>query len=202
MFQEEGKREKVKTIAWAEEVSSTVYPSSEVAQSCPTLCNPWDYCSPPGSSIHRTSQARVLEWAAIFFSRDLPYPGIEPTSLALQAVALPSEPPGKPCCRPALSTSSLMRPEMDRQEDLLVQWLETPPTNMKTEECALRGQGCMLWGGFPNEHRVPGQQRDRITIVIFVFRTSLPNTSPQMLAWAFVQPFPLEVTESSWMTLK
>ena len=95
-----------------------------------------------------------------------------------------------------------MRPEMDRQEDLLVQWLETPPTNMKTEECALRGQGCMLWGGFPNEHRVPGQQRDRITIVIFVFRTSLPNTSPQMLAWAFVQPFPLEVTESSWMILK
>ena len=24
---------------------------SEVAQSCPTLCNPMD-CSPPGSSIH------------------------------------------------------------------------------------------------------------------------------------------------------
>ena len=30
-------------------------------------------------------QARVLEWAAISFSRDLPDPGIEPGSPALQA---------------------------------------------------------------------------------------------------------------------
>ena len=28
-----------------------VNPSREVAQSCPTLCDPMD-CSPPGSSIH------------------------------------------------------------------------------------------------------------------------------------------------------
>ena len=40
---------------------------SEVAQSCPTLSDPMD-CSPPGSSIHGTLQARVLEWAAIAFS--------------------------------------------------------------------------------------------------------------------------------------
>ena len=40
---------------------------SEVAQSCPTLCNPRD-CSLPGSSIHGSFQARVLEWAAIAFS--------------------------------------------------------------------------------------------------------------------------------------
>ena len=33
---------------------------SEVAQSCPTLCDPMD-CSLPGSSIHRIFQARVLE---------------------------------------------------------------------------------------------------------------------------------------------
>ena len=37
--------------------------------------------------------ARILEWVAIPFSRDLPDPGIEPGSPALQAVALPSEPP-------------------------------------------------------------------------------------------------------------
>ena len=37
---------------------------SEVAQSCPTLRDPMDY-SPPGSSIHEISQARVLEWGAI-----------------------------------------------------------------------------------------------------------------------------------------
>ena len=33
-----------------------------------TVCNPMD-CSPPGSSIHGISQARILEWVAIPFSR-------------------------------------------------------------------------------------------------------------------------------------
>ena len=37
---------------------------SEVAQSCPTLCDPMD-CSLPRSSIHGIFQARVLEWVAI-----------------------------------------------------------------------------------------------------------------------------------------
>ena len=40
---------------------------SEVAQSCPTLCDPMD-CSLPGSSIHGIFQARVLEWDAVAFS--------------------------------------------------------------------------------------------------------------------------------------
>ena len=40
---------------------------SEVAQSCPTLRDPMD-CSPPGSSVHGSFQARVLEWGAIAFS--------------------------------------------------------------------------------------------------------------------------------------
>ena len=37
-----------------------------------------------------------MEWVAISFSRDLPDPGIEPGSPALQTDALPYEPPGKP----------------------------------------------------------------------------------------------------------
>ena len=41
---------------------------SEVAQSCPTLCDPVDG-SPPGSSIHGILQARILECVAISFSR-------------------------------------------------------------------------------------------------------------------------------------
>ena len=41
---------------------------SEVALSCPTLCNPLD-CSPPGSSVHGIFQARILEWVTISFSR-------------------------------------------------------------------------------------------------------------------------------------
>ena len=40
---------------------------SEVAQSCPTLCDPVG-CSPPGSSVHGILQARILEWVAISFS--------------------------------------------------------------------------------------------------------------------------------------
>ena len=56
---------------------------SEVAQSCPTFCDPMD-CSPPDSSIHGILQARILEWVAISFSRDSSQPGIEPTSPAMQ----------------------------------------------------------------------------------------------------------------------
>ena len=42
------------------------------AQSCPTLCDLLD-CSPPGSSVHGISRARILEWVAIPYSRDLLY---------------------------------------------------------------------------------------------------------------------------------
>ena len=40
---------------------------SEVAQSCPTLCDPM-CCSLPGSSVHGIFQAIVLVWMAISFS--------------------------------------------------------------------------------------------------------------------------------------
>ena len=45
----------------------------------------------PGSSVHGILQTRIVEWIAIPFSRDLPDPGIEPGSPALQADSLPSE---------------------------------------------------------------------------------------------------------------
>ena len=48
--------------------STTQKVKSEVAQSCPTLCDPMD-CSLPGSFVHGIFQARVLEWVAISFSR-------------------------------------------------------------------------------------------------------------------------------------
>ena len=41
---------------------------SDVAQSCPILCNPMD-CHLPCSSVHGIFQARVLEWGAIAFTR-------------------------------------------------------------------------------------------------------------------------------------
>ena len=47
------------------------------------MCDPTD-CSPPGSSVHRILQARILEWAVPCSSPgDLLHPGIKPTSPAL-----------------------------------------------------------------------------------------------------------------------
>ena len=65
---------------------------------CLTLRHPLD-CSPPGSSVHGILQARILEWVAIPFSRDLPYPEIEPESIAspsLEAGSLPLSHWGSP----------------------------------------------------------------------------------------------------------
>ena len=64
-----------------------------VAYSCPTLCDPIDG-SPPASSVHEILQARILERIV------LPYPGIKPTSPALQVDSLPLELPGKPMSWP------------------------------------------------------------------------------------------------------
>ena len=66
-----------------------------VAKLCRTLCDPMD-CKLPGSYVHGILQARTLEGVAISFSGDLPDPGIEPGSPALQADSLTTEPPGKP----------------------------------------------------------------------------------------------------------
>ena len=69
---------------------------SEIAQPCLTLCNPMD------SSLHQAPPSmgfsRQKYWSGLPFPSpgDLPDPGIKPTSPALQADALTSEPPGKP----------------------------------------------------------------------------------------------------------
>ena len=44
-----------------------------VTKSCSTLCDLMVY-SPPGSSVHGVLQARILEWVAIFFSRESSQP--------------------------------------------------------------------------------------------------------------------------------
>ena len=50
----------------------------------------------PGSSVRGVSQARILEGAAILFSRDLPNPGMEHASPVLAGGFFTAEPPGKP----------------------------------------------------------------------------------------------------------
>ena len=59
-------------------------------------------CSPPGSSVHGISQARILEWVAITPSGDLPDPEIKPMSPASPALGVgffTTEPPGKFCVK-------------------------------------------------------------------------------------------------------
>ena len=86
--------------------------------SCVQLfCDPMG-CSPPGSSVHGTLQARILEWIAVSFFRqeywsgllfpyrqeywsgllfpspgDVPHPGIKPASPALADRFITTEPP-------------------------------------------------------------------------------------------------------------
>ena len=62
---------------------------SEVAQSCPTLCDPMD-CSPPGSSIHGIFQARVVDRGATAFSEQ----GGEHKRISLTVYRLDSGDPG------------------------------------------------------------------------------------------------------------
>ena len=62
-----------------------------------TLRSPMD-CSPPGSSVHGISQARILEWVPFPLSEDLPDPGIEPVSPVSPVLAygfFTTEPPRK-----------------------------------------------------------------------------------------------------------
>ena len=63
---------------------------SEDAQSCLTLRDPMDYTV---AGIH---PARIMQWVAVSFSRDLPNPGPELAFPALQADSSPAELQGNP----------------------------------------------------------------------------------------------------------
>ena len=71
--------------SWSSEVK---WSEVEVAQSCPTLCNPMD------NTAHGILQARILE--PFPSPGDLSNPGIEPRSPTLQVDSSPAEPQGKP----------------------------------------------------------------------------------------------------------
>ena len=82
-----------------------------VTQLCPNLCDPVD-CSPPGSSVHGISQARILDGLPCPPPGDLPSPETEPTTPAPSALAggcFTTGDPGKPpngsvCFLPSLSS--------------------------------------------------------------------------------------------------
>ena len=62
------------------------------------FCDPVG-CSRPGSSVHGISQARILEWVAISFSREIFLKALSPQLLCGPALArglFTTAPPGKP----------------------------------------------------------------------------------------------------------
>ena len=61
-------------------------------------------CSLPGSSVHGIFQQEYWSGLPFPFPGDLPNPGVEPGSSALQVDTLPSEPPGKPWTSPGQNT--------------------------------------------------------------------------------------------------
>ena len=77
-------------------IRDKVKSESKVAQLCPTLCSPMDY-SLPRYSYPSMGFSRQEYWSGLPFisPEDLPNPEIKPGSPALQADALPFEPPGK-----------------------------------------------------------------------------------------------------------
>ena len=67
-----------------------------VTQSCPVICDPMD-CSPPGSSVLGDSpEQNTGVGCHALLQGNLPNPGIEPGSPALQVDSSPAELPGKP----------------------------------------------------------------------------------------------------------
>ena len=57
------------------------------------LCDPMT-CSPPGSSVHGISQARILEWVVVSFSTGSSWPR-DQTQICLAGELFTTEPPGK-----------------------------------------------------------------------------------------------------------
>ena len=72
-----------------------VFKKYSVVQSCPILCNPMD-CSLQAPLSMEFSRQEYRSGLPFPSPGDLPDPGIEPGTPALQADSLPSEPPEKP----------------------------------------------------------------------------------------------------------
>ena len=71
-----------------------------VTKLCLTLHDPMD-CSQPGSSVHGISQARILEWVTMSFSRGSSRPGNGTCVSWIAGRFFTTEPPGKPIVSPS-----------------------------------------------------------------------------------------------------
>ena len=120
----------------------------KVPWSCPTLCDPKD-CSLPGSSVHGTLQARILEWVALPFSRG----SSQPRSPTLQADSLLSEPPGTSLRQVQFSSVAQSCPTL------------CDPMNRSTP-------------GLPVHHQLPEFTQTHVHRVSDAIQTSHPLSSP------------------------
>ena len=75
--------------------SLIVYVYGATTKSCQTLCDPMD-CSPPGFLVRGISQARMLEWIALSFSRGSSQPGDRTRIFCIGKQFFTSESLGKP----------------------------------------------------------------------------------------------------------
>ena len=110
-----------------------------IAKLCLTLCDP-TYHSPPGSSVHGISQARILKWVAISYSRGSSWPKDQICVSCIGRWILTSEPPGKPKITLAESVTIFSLPN-PRNIILLLSyffpsfsqlntWLHRPPSHL------------------------------------------------------------------------
>ena len=89
------KNQNIKQQKYYNKFSDSVPVKVLVAQSCPTLETPWTVAHQAPLSM---GFSRQEYWSGLPFPspEDLPHPGIEPGSPALQADTLAPKPPGKP----------------------------------------------------------------------------------------------------------
>ena len=73
-----------------------LYSCCSVAKLC-LFCDSMDY-SPPGSSFHGISQARILEWVGISFSRDSSLPKDWTQVSCIAGEFFTTDPPKYVCC--------------------------------------------------------------------------------------------------------
>ena len=108
-----------------------------VTQSLPgPLCDPMG-CSPPGSSVHGISQAKILEWAAVPFSRGSSRPGSHTSCTGRQVLfGFPGGSDGKGTCKEG---DSGLIPGLRRQQPT--------PVFLPGESHGQRSlEGYSLWG--------------------------------------------------------
>ena len=134
VFMKPGPRQRVKRALWSEELLDLERQAGDlrgsetslcdmltagigpchhhlVAKSCPTLCDPMN-CSPPGSSVHEISQARILEWIAISSCNRPLFSSVQFSHSVVSDSLRPheSQHAGPPCSSPPPGVHSDSRP--------------------------------------------------------------------------------------------